>query len=66
VQSGIPKRWECNEWDSGGELRDSCIVLYYNTQNQPGNKAKTSAQHNGEHAAPSSPDSKSTKPTSTA
>jgi hypothetical protein len=39
--------------------------IHYNTQNQPGNKAKTSARHNGEHAAPSSPDSKNTKPTST-
>jgi hypothetical protein len=36
-----------------------------NTQNPPGNKAKKSARHNGEHAAPSSPDSKSKKPTST-
>jgi hypothetical protein len=42
-------------------------VLYrcYNTQNQPGNKAKTSARHKGEHAAPSSPDSESKKPTTT-
>jgi hypothetical protein len=39
--------------------------MCYNTQNQPGNRAKTSARQKGEHAAPSSPDSKSTKPTST-
>jgi hypothetical protein len=39
--------------------------ICHNTQNQLGNKAKTSAWHKGEHAAPSSPDSKSKKPTST-
>jgi hypothetical protein len=29
--------------------------IYCNTQNQPGNKAKTSARHKGEHPAPFSP-----------